>query len=145
AKAENSIFSQVQKSYSAGRYSEALAQLAMVQPSAISHYYSGLCYQGLNQLQLARREFAMALLGCKDPKLKKNSETAIAYLNHYSATRTYKGQGNNFLRPVERNVPGEPGGAPQNCPSPSPMDNRSYNPGFSNPNNTSFNDTSRLY
>jgi hypothetical protein len=131
AHAANNLMSQIHQSYISGNYSDALAKLATAKPSPIVYYYSGLCYQGSNQLERAAREYEMVLQTSKDKQLRYNSEYAIASLERYAATRTYKGQGNNFLKPVNRNVPGSPGGAMQVNPYFNPMFSRSYNPMFS--------------
>jgi hypothetical protein len=129
--AANNYLFQIQQDYNAGKYSDALAILARLRPSAISHYYSGLCYQGLNQVQLAKEEFGLVLSESKNRRLRYNSEAALSYLNRYQATRTYKGQGNNFFKPVQSPVAAAVG-------SPSL---RSYNPTVSRSDNPYFNPT----
>jgi hypothetical protein len=130
AEAASNILSDVQKNYANGNYSAALAELATLKQTPIVYYYSGLCYQGSNQLRLAKRDFEAVLWKSKDPKLRYNSRLALAYLNRYSGTRTYKGQGNNFFKPVSRDVPGNVNSVQSN-PSYNPMDsNRNINPYF---------------
>lgn len=130
--------SQVRQNYVAGNYAGALAKLAKAKPSPVVYYYSGLCYQGSNQLQRAAEEYEMVLQTSKDKQLRYNSEVAIANLERYAATRTYKGQGNNFLKPVNRNVPGGPGGALQIQRNYNPRFNLTYNPRYSRNFNPSY-------
>jgi hypothetical protein len=137
--AATNLMSQIHQSYISGNYADALAKLATAKPSPMVYYYSGLCYQGSNQLERAAQEYQMVLQTSKDKRLRYNSEYAIASLERYAATRTYKGQGNNFLKPVNRNVPGSPGGAMQIQRSFNPMYSRSYNPMYSRSYNPMYN------
>lgn len=130
AQATSNLMAQVHQDYVTGNYSAALSKLATAQPSPLVYYYSGLCYQGSNQLRMAKSQYTMVLQTSKDQQLRYHSQLAIASLERYAATRTYKGQGNKFLKPVNRNVPGGNGTTINNNISVNPMFSRGYNPRF---------------
>lgn len=84
--------------YDAGRWKDALNKIAKMKPTELTHYYTGLCYQGQNQLARAASEFQWIAAYGKDPRLKYNSQVILNSLQAYSTRRTYQGQGNIFAR-----------------------------------------------
>jgi hypothetical protein len=113
SKPTNQTMQQVAKLYSAGKYTEAIAKIETLTPTAQSRYYSGLCYQSLNQVQKARDEFAWVYYYATDEKLKNNAEVALYTLQRYQQTRQYQGQGNNFARVSNTSYSGSAGAAPR--------------------------------
>jgi len=89
---------EVKALYDAGRWKEALNKIGTMKSTDLTHYYTGLCYQGQNQLMKAASEFQWIAAYGKDPKLKYNSQVILNSLQAYSTRRTYQGQGNTFAR-----------------------------------------------
>lgn len=89
---------EVKAAYDAGRWKEALKKIATMKPTELTHYYTGLCYQGQNQLAKAASEFQWIATYGKDPRLKYNAQVILNSLQAYSTRRTYQGQGNIFAR-----------------------------------------------
>ncbi len=54
-----------------GRYVRALDQLSQVPASELRTYYAGVCYEHLNQTNLALKEFSWLLYYGKDPQIHK--------------------------------------------------------------------------
>jgi hypothetical protein len=108
--AKSDLEVQVERDYNAGRYAPALESISKLQPSTWTHYYSAWCYQGLNQLQEAKREFAWVSRYSKNQSMKRNSQLGLAYVNEYEKKRTYKGQGNTFSKRVLKDSLGRVGG-----------------------------------
>ncbi|QQR57495.1 MAG: hypothetical protein IPG59_21355 [Candidatus Melainabacteria bacterium] len=91
-------FKEVKAAYDGGRWKAALDIIATMKPSELTHYYTGLCYQGQNQLAKAASEFQWIATYGKDPRLKYNAQVILNSLSAYSTRRTYQGQGNLFAR-----------------------------------------------
>lgn len=89
---------EVKAAYDAGRWKDALKKIASMKPTELTHYYTGLCYQGQNQLAKAASEFQWIVMYGKDARLKYNSQVILNSLQAYSTRRTYQGQGNLFAR-----------------------------------------------
>lgn len=89
---------EVKAAYDAGRWKDALKKIAPMKPTELTHYYTGLCYQGQNQLAKAASEFQWIVMYGKDARLKYNSQVILNSLQAYSTRRTYQGQGNLFAR-----------------------------------------------
>ncbi len=89
---------EVKAAYDAGRWKAALDIIATMKPTELTHYYTGLCYQGQNQLAKAASEFQWIATYGKDPRLKYNAQVILNSLSAYSTRRTYQGQGNLFAR-----------------------------------------------
>lgn len=89
---------EVKEHYTAGRWKDALKKIATMKPNDLTHYYTGLCYQGQNQVAKAAMEFQWIATYGKDPKLKYNSQVILNSLSAYSSSRRYAGQGNEFSR-----------------------------------------------
>lgn len=87
---------EVKAAYDAGRWKDALKKIALMKPNELTHYYTGLCYQGQNQLAKAASEFQWIATYGTDARLKYNSQVILNSLQAYSSRRTYQGQGNNF-------------------------------------------------
>ncbi|MBX9686957.1 MAG: hypothetical protein K2X27_09660 [Candidatus Obscuribacterales bacterium] len=94
-------FQEAVKSYKDRKYSQALQQFKKMhelgQCNDLVHYYTGLCYQALSQINSARSEFG-SVARSKDPTIRRNAAYAIASLNQWSQHRLYQGNGNNFDR-----------------------------------------------
>ena len=89
---------EVKAAYDQGRWKDALKKIATMKPTELTHYYTGLCYQGQNQLAKAASEFQWIVMYGKDARLKYNSQVILHSLQAYSTRRTYQGQGNLFAR-----------------------------------------------
>lgn len=89
---------EVKEHYAAGRWKDALKKIATMKPNELTHYYTGLCYQGQNQLAKAAMEFQWIATYGKDARLKYNAQVILNSLSAYSSTRRYAGQGNTFSR-----------------------------------------------
>lgn len=88
------------QNYKEGKYRDALTTIASMKPSDVTHYWTGLCYQGQNQLHQAGVEFQWVASYSRDPQLRFNAQRALMAVNRYAQGRTYAGQGNSFNRPV---------------------------------------------
>lgn len=82
-----SEFDQAIADYKAHRYSQAIAAFQTISSKypgdAKSHYYMGLCYQGLNQMTLAKQHYQWVVAYSKDASLKSYSQSALAQLGRY--------------------------------------------------------------
>ncbi len=87
---------QVMLSYKQGKYRDALQQMTTIKPTELTHYYAGLCYQGLGQLGRAKAEFAYVASIARTPSVKQHAQLALRNVSNYASARTYAGQGNNF-------------------------------------------------
>lgn len=88
--------------YNARKYSDCLAKCQQAlktgqNPDQV-HYYMGLCYQGLSQVNTARSEYMWVYQYSKNYGLRSNAYTAIQNLERYASRRTYEGNGNSFDR-----------------------------------------------
>ncbi len=88
--------------YNSRHYAEALFRLQNINRSnpsdAMTHYYMGLSYQALNQIQSAQGEYNWIYAYSKDQRLRYNAYQALQQIQRWSANRAYQGQGNNFAR-----------------------------------------------
>ena len=102
-------FAQAVQAYKARQYSRALAsfqEVARQVPSdAQTHYYMGLCYQGMNQMSLAKQEYSWVASSSNNAMLRTQSQQALANLGRYQTTRS----GSVAAAPP---APGRPGTAP---------------------------------
>ena len=89
------------KSYKDRKLAQSLAQFKQIHDAGtcneLIHYYMALCYQGLNQINMARQEYTNVTKG-KVPGLKAMSQNALNSLNRWGQHRSYEGNGNNFQR-----------------------------------------------
>lgn len=82
------------KLYEDKSYSNALRlldRLNQSKPMDMSHYYAGLCYQNLNQVQRAEDEFKWVYCQGKDARLRYYSWSALNTLAKYKAHRVVAG------------------------------------------------------
>jgi hypothetical protein len=98
------------RAYNAHKYAQALGQLDKFHQQAdfrdpklkhlheLTHYYMGLCYQCLNQVNPAQQQYTWVYQNSKDARLRYNSQVAFQQLNYYQGHRKYAGQGNVFAR-----------------------------------------------
>lgn len=88
--------------YNAKQYAAALEkfkQRLLKNPrDTKSHYYSALCYQGLNQIKLAQKEYMWVYRNGDDARMKYGAWQALSGIERWSAHRDYQGQGNVFSR-----------------------------------------------
>ena len=95
-------FDQAVAAYNNHQYAQALSQFQAIgraNPSdAMTHYYTGLCYQYLSQMSAAKQEYAWVSEHSADPALLGNARQALDELSDWSTHREYSGQGNQFLR-----------------------------------------------
>jgi hypothetical protein len=91
---------QLKALYRAGKYRDALALISKMKQSELTHYYTGLCYQGQGQLAQAAQQFGFTASIARDPKIKYNAQVAQRAVASYASNRTYKGQGNFFAKTV---------------------------------------------
>lgn len=89
------------KSYKDRKLAQSLAQFKQIHDAGtcneLIHYYMALCYQGLNQINMAKQEYSNVVKG-KVPSLKAMSQNALNSLNRWGQHRSYEGNGNNFQR-----------------------------------------------
>jgi len=94
--AKSPAFVKAARAYQQGKYKEAITLLENLDAHGgccqWTHYYLGLCYQGLNQLGLSYRHYEWVLSFGKDPNLRRYSQFAQETLTYYAANRTYAGQ-----------------------------------------------------
>lgn len=85
------------EAYRKGNYRDAIKNFELCNQTGGScqwtHYYLGLCYQGINQLAPAYQQFQWVLSYGKDANLRKYSQFASDSLSAYAGSRTYGGQG----------------------------------------------------
>jgi hypothetical protein len=87
-------FQQAVADYNGGKYSLALSELdsykAVYPTNALVHYYSALCHQALNHLDLAKTDYQyVAEHG--DARLQSMSRSAISQLSHVHAQTSFSG------------------------------------------------------
>ena len=75
----------LQKLYDQGKYKDILQCVRSMSPSPMTHYYTGLAYQGMNQTYRAAVEYNYVSQNAKDRKLKDNASRALKSL--YSIKR----------------------------------------------------------
>lgn len=61
------------------------------------HYFLGVCYQNLNQLEQAKANYAKAS-SSSDPSINYWSQVGYSQVERYQATRSHEGAANNFDR-----------------------------------------------
>ncbi len=76
----------LQKLYDQGKYKDILQCVRRMPPSPMTHYYTGLAYQNLNQNYRAAVEYNYVSQNAKDKKLKDNAARALKSL--YSIKRS---------------------------------------------------------
>ncbi|MCB9468263.1 MAG: hypothetical protein H6677_08265 [Candidatus Obscuribacterales bacterium] len=84
--------------YSSGQYKDALKLIGKMPQSDLTHYYSGLSYQGLNQTSRASAEYNWVVSYSKNAQLRQNASRALKSVRSYSRARTYSGNGNVYAR-----------------------------------------------
>lgn len=81
-------FSDGVKSYQARRYNEALSKFGSAEQKsptdATIHYYMGLCYQGMNQMGLARQEYAFVASRATGA-LQRQAQYGLSNLSRYQS------------------------------------------------------------
>jgi hypothetical protein len=97
-----SQINQVKLLYKLGKYRDALAVIAKMKPTELTHYYTGLCYQGQGQLSQAAQSFNYTASIAKDQAIRYNAQAAQRAVAAYARGRTYSGQGNSFARETYR-------------------------------------------
>lgn len=80
----------LQKLYDQGKYKDILQCVRRMSPSPMTHYYTGLAYQSLNQNYRAAVEYNYVSQNAKDRKLKDNAARALKSL--YSIKRRTGGR-----------------------------------------------------
>lgn len=97
AVAKSPAFMKAAQAYQQGKYKEASTQLEYIDTHGgccqWTHYYLGLCYQGLNQVNLATEHFQWVLSYGTDASLRRYSQYATDTLAYYAANRSYAGNG----------------------------------------------------
>lgn len=95
AEAADQAFHQAVQTFSAGKYSQALAQFQVVAqryPSdPLTRYYMGLCYQQLNQVSQAQSMYTWVENNARSPELKAKARRGLDSMNQYSSARTRPG------------------------------------------------------
>lgn len=80
--------------FNAKHYSRALAlfqNYSKGNPSnVLAHYYTGLCYQYLNQVASASSQYQWVATYSTNPKLKAQAEGGLSELKRYQASRSYQ-------------------------------------------------------
>jgi tetratricopeptide (TPR) repeat protein len=86
--------------YNQRQYRQALAKFkeaAKKNPKdSKAHYYMAMCYQGMNQIKIARDEYMWVYQNANDQRMRYNSWAALSNIERWSAHRAYEGQGNVF-------------------------------------------------
>ncbi|MBU6453574.1 MAG: hypothetical protein KGS72_17475 [Cyanobacteria bacterium REEB67] len=85
------------QSYQKRDYRDAISNLEYVDAHGgcceWTHYYLGLCYQGINQVGLAYRHYEWVTARAKNASLRKYAQYGCDSVTYYAANRTYGGQG----------------------------------------------------
>lgn len=96
------MFNEAVQAYNGRRYAEALKKFNSLVQSGhntdMVHYYMALCYQGQNQISMAKAEYSLVSAQSHDPALRGNAQRALASIDRWSAHRSYEGNGNVFQR-----------------------------------------------
>jgi len=96
------MYNEAVQACTAGKYKDALDKLDVLDRTGWCcdkvHYYMGLCYHNLNQLQAAEQHYSIVYNFSKDPVLKYNAQVGYEQAAKYAANRTYAGQGNFFAK-----------------------------------------------
>ena len=99
---KTSAFNEGVQAYNQKQYSEALKKFKALAQSGMNtdkvHYYMALCYQGQNQIALAKAEYSLVLAQSRDSGLRSHSQRALASIDHWNLHRSYQGNGNIFQR-----------------------------------------------
>ena len=94
----NPAFDKAVAAYNSRQYSQALSLFQSIisqNPSdAMSHYYMGLCYQYLDQMSSAQREYSWVMDHSNNQSLRGNAQQALQQLSQWGSHREYAGQGN---------------------------------------------------
>ncbi len=95
AQAADADFNMAVKTYSTGKYAQALAQFQVVSqryPSdPLTRYYMGLCYQHTNQVAQAVSMYTWVEQNARSPQLKAQARAGLDSMNRYSSARTHPG------------------------------------------------------
>lgn len=95
AMAAPGAFNQAVANYKARKYLKALQgfqQVAKKYPTdAQTQYYMALCYQGMNQVALAKQHYAWVAQSSRNPALRSQAALALSQLDRYAAVRSYTG------------------------------------------------------
>ncbi len=95
AQAADANFNAAVKTYTAGKYAQALAQFQVVAqqyPSdPLTRYYMGLCYQHTNQVSQATQMYTWVERNARSPQLKAQARAGLDSMNRYSSSRTHPG------------------------------------------------------
>lgn len=100
--------------YGAGNYAQALAILDEVggveADNPYTRYYKALCYQGLNQIEAAQKEYYWLYQFCANADIRYKAWQGLQGLDRYKKHRAYAGQGNTFDRSPEpkKEIPRKP-------------------------------------
>jgi tetratricopeptide (TPR) repeat protein len=89
--------------YNAHHYKVALgyfANAARANPRDYnSYYYLGLCYQGLNQMTMARQNFEWVARSCPNPTLRTQAMQAASQIADHAAANAARQQTGSGLDP----------------------------------------------
>lgn len=87
--AGNPAFEQAVQLYKSRQYASALAGFQAVLKTyprdASTHYYMALCYQGMNQVSLARQQYEW-VAASNDPTLRSFASSGLAQLQKFPST-----------------------------------------------------------
>jgi thiol-disulfide isomerase/thioredoxin len=100
ADAAADLYKRAVLNYQAHHYSSALADLERLEAAyptnAMVRYYRALCYQGTNQISLAKKDFEWVATNCPDAKVKQLGAIGLRNLGAYRSQVTgYVGTGNS--------------------------------------------------
>ena len=97
-------FDDAVRAYSSRQYAAALSrfqQVARTAPSdALTHYYMGLCYQGLNQFSMAKQQYEWVYAVSKDSGLRTSCSQALSQLGRYQSQKITGYAGSSFGSPA---------------------------------------------
>jgi thiol-disulfide isomerase/thioredoxin len=90
--AAEDLYKRAVLNYQAHHYSSALADLERLEAAyptnAMVRYYRALCYQGTNQITLAKKDFEWVAANCPDAKVKQLGAIGLRNLGSYRAQVT---------------------------------------------------------
>ena len=76
--------------YNQRQYNAALAQFGSAMRSdpnnPLLHYYVALCYQGMNQMSLARQQYEWVASASRDATLRAQASAALSNLSRYKTS-----------------------------------------------------------
>ncbi len=107
-------FEQAVQNYKARKFPQALAgfrnELRSRPSDPMTHYYMALCYQGMNQISLAKQEYQIVMAG-NDPRLKNYAASGLTQLGQYKST--YSGYSGSSSKSTLASASGSSGAAPK--------------------------------